>query len=135
MLDTQRHSVGAARGSNAGLASPESPPLIGEDPLAAFTAGRTELVIAYRAPGVIDKTGPSLGIAFSDQLLHGWDLANATEQDATTPEGLPEQAFNIIHGRFTEEQRKGIFKPQIKVVPDASVQDKLLAYMGRDPSQ
>jgi uncharacterized protein (TIGR03086 family) len=134
MLDTQRYFIGAARGSNAPLPSPQPPPLLGENPVATFDAARDELIRAYRAPGVVEKTGPSLGIAFSDQLLHGWDLAKATGQDATMPEGLPEQAFGIIHGQFTEEQRKGVFKPEIKVPDNAPAEDKLLAYTGRNPS-
>jgi hypothetical protein len=40
----------------------------------------------------------------------------------------------MIHGRFTDDQRKGVFKPEVAVAPDASAQDKLLAYTGRDPS-
>jgi hypothetical protein len=50
------------------------------------------------------------------------------------PAGLPDAAYSLIHGRFTEEQRKGVFKPEIAVAPDASAQDRLLAYTGRDPS-
>ena len=133
MVDTQRYFVGAARGESATPPSPKPPHLIGDDPVAAFDAARAEVVDAYRAPGVIEKTGPSLGIAFSDQLLHGWDLAKATAQDATMPNGLPEAAFEMIHGRFTDDQRKGVFKPEVKVRADASAQEKLLAYTGRDP--
>jgi uncharacterized protein (TIGR03086 family) len=88
----------------------------------------------YGEPGVIEKTGPSLGIAFGDQLLHGWDLAKATSQDATMPDGLPEAAYEIIHGRFTEDQRKGVFKPEVEVAPSASPQARLLAYTGRNPA-
>jgi hypothetical protein len=51
------------------------------------------------------------------------------------PEGLAEAAYDLIHGRFTDEQRKGVFKPEIAVAPHASAQDKLLAYTGRDPSR
>jgi hypothetical protein len=51
------------------------------------------------------------------------------------PEGLPEAAYEMVHGRFTDEQRKGLFKPEVAVGPDASAQDKLLAYTGRDPSR
>ncbi len=82
----------------------------------------------------MEKTGPALAIAFSDQLLHGWDLALSTGQEATMPDGLPDAAYSLIHGRFTDEQRKGIFKPEIPVGPDASAQERLLAYTGRDPS-
>jgi uncharacterized protein (TIGR03086 family) len=134
MLDTQRYFLGAARGEDVLPPSPNPPQLIGEDPVLAFDAARAAMVSAYGLPGVIEKTGPSLGIAFSDQLLHGWDLAKATAQDATMPEGLPEEAFDTIHGRFTDDQRKGLFKPEVKVASNASAQDKLLAYTGRDPS-
>ena len=58
----------------------------------------------------------------------------STGQDATMPEGLPEAAYEMIHGRFTEDQRKGVFKPEVVVPPTASAQDRLLAYTGRDPS-
>lgn len=51
-----------------------------------------------------------LGVAFSNQLLHSWDLAKATGQDATMPDGLPDAAYDTIHGRFTDEQRVGVFK-------------------------
>ena len=34
------------------------------------------------------------------------------------PEGLPEAAYSIIYGRFTDDQRKGVFKPEIPVAPD-----------------
>ena len=88
---------------------------------------------AFGEDGVIEKTGPSLGIAFSDQLLHGWDLAKATGQDTTMPDGLAEAAYEMIHGRFTDDQRKGVFKAEVTVADDASAQDKLLAYTGRDP--
>ena len=135
MLDTQRYFLGAARGEDASPPAPNPPELIGDDPVADFEGGRAELLSAYRASGVIERTGPSLGIAFSDQLLHGWDLATATAQDATMPEGLPEAAFDMIYGRFTDDQRKGVFKPEVTVASNASAQDRLLAYTGRDPSR
>jgi uncharacterized protein (TIGR03086 family) len=133
MLDTQRYFIGAARGEDVLPPSPTPPSLVGDDPVAAFERGRSELLAAFAQPGVIDKTGPALGIAFADQLLHGWDLAKATEQDATMPEGLADAAFGMIHGRFTDEQRTGVFKPAVAVASDAAAQERLLAYTGRDP--
>jgi uncharacterized protein (TIGR03086 family) len=134
MLDTHQYFVGAARGEDVSPPSPVPPQLLSDDPVADFDRARAETLSAFAKPGVIEKTGPSLGIAFSEQLLHGWDLAKATAQDATMPEGLPEAAYAMIHGRFTDDQRTGMFKPEIAVDPDASAQDKLLAYTGRDPS-
>ena len=95
MLQTQRYFLGAARGEDAPPPSPTPPRLITDDPAADFAQARDQMLRAYGEPGVLDKTGPALGIAFSDQLLHGWDLA--------------------LHGRFTDDQRKGTFKPEITV--------------------
>jgi uncharacterized protein (TIGR03086 family) len=131
MLDTQRYFLGAARGEDASPPSPTPPNLITDDPAADFDRTRDEMLHAFGEPGVLDKTGISLGIAFSDQLMHGWDLARATGQDDTMPQGLPDAAYELIHGRFTADERKGIFKPEVAVRADASPQEKLLAYTGR----
>jgi uncharacterized protein (TIGR03086 family) len=134
MLETQQFFVSTAAGGDASPPSQQPPELLSDDPVADFDAARTEMLRAYGEPGVIDRTGPSVGIAFSDQLLHGWDLARATGQDADMPEDLAEAAYEVVHGRFTDEQRPGIFKPEVRVSPDSSAQDKLLAYTGRNPA-
>jgi uncharacterized protein (TIGR03086 family) len=132
MLDTQHYFVGAARGENVSPPAPTPPDLMSDEPVADFEQARTDTLATFGEPGVIDKTGASLGIAMSDQLLHGWDLATATGQDATMPDGLAAAVLKTIHGQFTEDQRKGIFKPELNVGPGASAQDKLLAYTGRN---
>lgn len=134
ILQTQRYFAGSARGENVQL-TPEPPDLLSDDPGSDFDQARADTLRTFGEPGVIEKTGPALGIAFSDALLHGWDVAVSTGQDATMPEGLPEAAYAMIHGRFTDEQRKGVFKPEVSVAADASPQEKLLAYTGRDPAQ
>jgi len=131
MLDTQRYFAATARGEEASPPAAEPPELVGDDPVADFERARSETLRAFAEPGVIDKTGPSLGIAFSDQLLHGWDLAKATGQDTQMPAGLPEAAYGLIHGAFTEEQRVGVFKPELDPGPDPTPQERLLAYTGR----
>ncbi len=134
MLQTQRYFVGAARGEEVAPPGGTPPDVVSDEPRTDFDRARAETLATFGEPGVIEKTGPALGIAFSDQLLHGWDLAMSTGQDATMPDELPAFAYSIIHGRFTDEQRKGVFKPEIAVAPDATAQEKLLAYTGRDPS-
>ena len=133
MLDTQQYFVRSARGEEASMPAPDPPELMGDDPVAAYASAREETIETFGQEGVIEKTGPSLGIAFSDTLIHGWDVARATGQDTTMPEGLAQAAYDTIHGRFTDEQRKGMFDPEIPVGPDASPQEKLLAYVGREP--
>jgi uncharacterized protein (TIGR03086 family) len=134
MLYTQQYFVGAARGEDVAPPGGTPPDLLSDEPSADFARARAETLMTFGEPGVIEKTGPALGIAFSDQLLHGWDLATCTGQDTTMPDGLPEAAYAMIHGRFTDEQRKGVFKPEIAVASDAPAQDKLIAYTGRHPS-
>jgi uncharacterized protein (TIGR03086 family) len=134
MLDTQNYFASAARGEDASPPSPDPPELVNDDPVGAFERSRAETMRAFGQPGVLEKTGPALGIAFSDQLLHGWDLAKATGQDTVMPAGMADAAYDLIHGRFTDEQRKGVFKPEIPIGPSASAQERLLAYTGRDPA-
>ena len=133
MLDTQRYFTSVARGEDASPPAPEPPDILGDDPVADFERSRAELLGAYGEPGVVEKVGPSLGIALADQLLHGWDLARATGQDTTMPDGLPDAAYGMIHGRLTGDQRNGVFGPEIPVGDGASPREKLLAYTGRRP--
>jgi uncharacterized protein (TIGR03086 family) len=134
MLDTHNYFVGVARSQDVSPPAPDPPEIIGENPAADFADARTEAMSVFSGDGVIDQTGPALGIAFSDQLLHGWDLAKATGQDPIMPDGLAEAAYEIVHGRFTDDERSGVFGPEVAVPATASAQDTLLAYTGRDPS-
>lgn len=133
MLDTQRYFLSAAQGEQASPPGPNPPDVLGADPRQDFEQIQEQVAAAFSQDGVIDKTGPALGIAFADQLLHGWDVARTTGQDATMPEGLAQAAYDTIHGRFTDEQRKGVFKPELPVPDDATPQQRLLAYTGRNP--
>jgi uncharacterized protein (TIGR03086 family) len=134
MLETQRYFISAARGEAASPPGANPPDLLTDDPAADFARARSEVLDAFGPREVRDKTGPALGIAFSDQLLHGWDVARATGQDERMPDGMPQAAYNMIYGRFTDEQRKGVFKPEVPLDPDATPQQRLLAYTGRPPS-
>lgn len=135
LLETQQYFVGAVRELHVEPPGQEPPDIVEGDPVAALLDARAQLLQAFGEPGVVERTGPLLGIAFADQLLHGWDLARAGGQDATMPAGLAEAAYGVIHGRFTEDQRAGTFGPELPVADGAPAQDRLLAYAGRDPSR
>ena len=127
MPETQKLFVASAQGREA---SPATPTLaLSADPVADFKQARPDTLQTFGAAGAIDSTGPSLGTAFSDQLLD--DLARATGQDETVPPGLAEAAFGTLHGGFTDEQRQGIITPEVTFTPNAPAQQKLLAYAGR----
>ena len=132
VIDTQNFFAAKARGQDASLPNPNPPDLVGDDPVGAFEQARSDTLQAFR-DAEPDKAGFAVGVAFTDSLIHGWDLATATGQDATMPNGLAGSGYEMIHGKFTDEQRNGIFKPEIAVGDDASPQERLLAYTGRDP--
>jgi uncharacterized protein (TIGR03086 family) len=133
MLDAQRRFAGAASGTPAGPFTGMPPDVLGDDPLAQYEAARQSTLRAYRAPGALERAGPQLGIAFVDQLVHGWDLARATGQDPTMPSDLADAAFAMVDGRLTDDRRGTNFKPAVPVPDDAPVQDRLIGYSGREP--
>jgi uncharacterized protein (TIGR03086 family) len=134
MLESQRYFAASAAGKKGDRPGQQPADTLGIDPLAEFTAVHRKAHDAFAAGGGNGTAAPLLGIAMADTLLHGWDLAISTGQDATMPADLAERALERIHGRFTDEQRRGVFKPEIPVPDGASAQDKLLAYTGRPPS-
>jgi uncharacterized protein (TIGR03086 family) len=133
LLDAQQQFAAVPEGKQPSFDG-STPDLIGDDPSAQYEAARQATLAAYRLPGVVEKTMPMLAIGFIDQVVHGWDLAVATGQDASIPDDLAESAFAFIDGRMGDDQRGDFFKPPVVVPDDSSPQDKLLAYGGRSPS-
>lgn len=137
----------AAATGGATVAPPSGPPpeLVGDDPVAQYEEARKATIHAYSRPGVLegmlkgsDGDVPAmqiLGIAFCDQLLHGWDLAKATGQDTTMPADLAAVAWQFLDGRLPDDARGPgkNFKAAVPVPDDVSIQDKLIAYCGRQP--
>lgn len=137
----------AAGPAGGTIAPPEGPPpeLVSDDPASQYHQARKATIDAYAPPGVMEGTVKGsggdvpavvvLGIAFCDQLVHGWDLARATGQDATMPADLAALGRQLLDGRIAEESRGPgkNFGPALTVADDASDQDKLLAYCGRTP--
>jgi len=133
ILETQRYFASAGRGENAAPPGPNPPDTVRDTPADDFVQARSDVISAFSEESVIVKTMPALGVAFTDVLIHGWDVAKATGQDATMPDGLAQAAYTTIHGRFPDEQRKGLFAPEARVADDAPPQQRLLAYTGRTP--
>lgn len=83
-------------------------------------------------------------VVSDDLVLHGWDLARATGQDDTmdpddveriwsATTSLPNELLDKM--RTPEAFGPGVvvFGPEVKVPPDAPLQDRLLGLIGRDP--
>jgi uncharacterized protein (TIGR03086 family) len=143
----RRASAVRRRPAGGTIAPPEGPPpeLVGDDPATQYDQARKTTIDAYAQPGVIegmvkgfDGEMPAfvvLGIAFCDQLIHGWDLARATGQDATMPADLAALGRQLLEGRIAEDSRGPgkMFGPEVTVADAARDQDRLLAYCGRTP--
>lgn len=134
LLEGADFFVDRAEGKDHPGPSEMPPDLLGDrDAAAAHAEARQRTLDAYSQPGVVEKTGRLLGIAFADHLVHGWDLARATGQDAAIPDDLAEAALGMVGGNLTPERRGTGFKPEITVPDGAAIQQKLLAYLGREP--
>ena len=135
MLQTQRYFVGAARGEDVAPPAGTPPDVRQRRPDApTSTTPRRDVADLRRARGdredrscarhrVQRPAAARLGSRHVDRAGH--DM----------PDGCPRSPTPSSTARFTDEQRKGVFKPEIAVAPNASAQDKLLAYTGRDPSR
>ena len=71
---------------------------------------------------------------FMDALIHTWDLATATGQDASLDPELVEACIAMFLPGMPERGRaSGLVGPAIEVSAGASAQDRLLGAMGRQP--
>ncbi len=114
LLDGAKYFAGAAQGKKVDPPNPDPPNLLdGNDPVSAFEEGRREILEAFEDPKVLEEKGVTLGIAFADSLIHGWDLAKGTGQETKMPEDLAEAAFQMLDGRLTDDNRKGAFEPPV----------------------
>ncbi|HWG74657.1 MAG TPA: TIGR03086 family metal-binding protein [Acidimicrobiales bacterium] len=100
------------------------------------------LLKAFAAPGVLQRmvsvpfgTVPgivALHLRITETLVHGWDLARATGQDARFPDDLVEQEL-----AFTKPKLDAIppdrspFAPAKPIANDAPALDRLAAMLGR----
>ena len=112
--------------------------------LAAYEASAADAVRAFSQPGVLDATLTvplgsingelALALALLDNLVHGWDLAKATGQDTAIDPQLAGAGLEVARRLVTDELRAaGAFGPAVPVDRDASVHDRLVAFVGRTP--
>jgi len=115
--------------------------LLGPDPAAAYAASARAAAEVFRRPGALDSPcavsyGPVPGSVYAghrfiDVLIHGWDLATATGQDATLGDDLIEACRQITEPQAEVLRASGAFAKEVAVPPDATAQARLLALLGR----
>ncbi|MEU3554938.1 maleylpyruvate isomerase N-terminal domain-containing protein [Streptomyces fragilis] len=74
------------------------------------------------------------GIVRGEWLLHGWDLAVATGQEAAVDEELAAALYEDIAGKADMARKYGVFGPEVAVAPTAPLFHRALGLAGRDPA-
>lgn len=91
------------------------------------------------APGVVSIGGrplPSTIVAAIGALevaAHGWDLAQGCGIDRPIPAALAEELLELAPLMVTADDRPSRFRPQVKVSARSGPDDRLIAFLGRNP--
>ena len=87
--------------------------------------------------GGVELPGEVAGLVALDELvIHGWDVARATEQhyDCDPPSLVAVHGFVAqFSGPGQEGERAGLFGPVVDVLDDAPLLDRVVGLSGRDP--
>ncbi len=117
------------------------------DLAASYRQAVNALLQAVRAPGALDKTvklpfgempgGQAIGIVIGDQSIHTWDLAKALGKSYTMDEQIASSILAMMHQLMSMNsgargEGKG-FAEEVPCPADAPVQERLLAFSGRQP--
>lgn len=75
-------------------------------------------------------------IALDEVIVHGWDIAMASDQDYSCEPELAEAALGFARqaAERNPQGTPGLFGRPVPVPADAPVMDRLLGYTGRDPA-
>lgn len=102
------------------------------------------LADAWAAPTAWDGTGPAAGgvelpnvqwgrIAFTEVLVHGWDLARATGQPYALPEPALRACWEHVSTLLQAPPVPEMWASPVPVAEDAPLLDRILGATGRDP--
>jgi uncharacterized protein (TIGR03086 family) len=113
----------------------------GANPAESYRRSAAVAREAVLAPGAMETTchlsfGDFSGADYSTQLfqdllVHGWDIANGTGQDARLDPDLVAACLPIAEKLTREWRSAGVFGEELQVPSDADPQTKLLALFGR----
>lgn len=131
--------------SGAGVDLPRGPSP-DRDPVAAWEihAGGVQALLDDPETAKRELSNPHIGTVpldaaidrfyTSDVFMHTWDLARATGQDDRLDPGF---CAELLAGMEEVEEvlrSSGQYGPRVEVPAGAGVQDRLLGFIGRDPS-
>ncbi|WP_434587337.1 TIGR03086 family metal-binding protein [Streptomyces sp. A5-4] len=72
-------------------------------------------------------------IAFTEMVVHGWDIAKATGQPFDLPQATLQACFDHVAGFVPNAPVEGLWGPAVEVPADAPLLDRVVAVTGRHP--
>ena len=75
-------------------------------------------------------------IALGEVVIHGWDLARAIDQPFDVDPETLEPLYELVRQTFgsgNDAARGQAFGPAVAVPPEATMLDRTLGLLGRDP--
>ncbi|WP_082899001.1 SRPBCC domain-containing protein [Rhodococcus sp. EPR-279] len=144
-IDVVRHLVEWSRGFLAGGAGIELPALdVGADPAAAWTQHVADIQAILDDPAGRVLSNPHTGdmpvdeaidmFYTADVWMHSWDLAKAIGREPDLGRERCAAALETMRPMEQVLRDSGQYGPAAPVADDASSQDKLMAFIGRDPA-
>ncbi|TQL70622.1 uncharacterized protein (TIGR03086 family) [Nocardioides albertanoniae] len=143
-LDVVSHLVEWSRAFLSGSAGVDLAPLdVRTDPAAAWKVHTSDIQQLFDDPAGRAVSNPHVGdkpldvalaeIYTPDVWMHSWDLARALGQDFDL--GADRAAAMLAAAPAMEDAMRGSgqFGPRVEVSPDATPQEQLLGFIGRDP--
>lgn len=88
-----------------------------------------------RMGGPSDMPATMIGeMVCAELVVHGWDLARATDQDPKWDEDVLTFVYESVAATAPMGREMGIYGPVVEVPVDASTMDQILGLTGRDPN-
>ena len=125
-----------------GALDPAAADLLSDDPAASYRAAAEGLLLAFGQPGVLEQdfhvpVGRVPGFAAVhlravEELAHGWDLAQATDQQPRFPDAVVERQLEFTRDKLADvPPDQSPFAPPQPVPEHSPPLDRLAALLGR----
>ena len=138
------HLVGGAAFFGASLAGEEpQPPASDSSPADSYDSLTKKVIAGAGMPGAMEKKyatrmgemsgGEFMFGAFMDTFVQGWDLAKATGQNTSLSSDFAGIIFQGMGPMMDGMRQGGAFGAEVSVPADATIQDRMLGMLGRQP--
>lgn len=149
-MTAQHHGFAAAARGHGDDPGVWAPGPLGGDPVAAYVAAADDVLAAFAASGVPERTfalpefGPgavfpgaqAIGFHLIDYVVHAWDAARALGLPLELDDDLAAAALPIaaaVPGGDYRRAPGAAFRPELPAPQEASALDRIVAMLGRSP--